>query len=203
MFRFPGLGPISATANSIQYRAKVLRHSRKCDALYMRVLRQSWYHRYRAAKGVILLSFAVLGCTSSNTRPSSGLFPEARNSSMALATFIVTNDRDCASAALAADMLRWPSVRTKISVEALIVWGSNKEGLKNASVAAKALGTSARRPSVEEVRLLDSIAADGRTMLIVVDRQSRLRLVTTLTHDLAEKRAFVAWVQVIQESRLP
>lgn len=43
--------------------------------------------------------------------------------------------------------------------------------------------------------MLEAVAHDGRAMLVVVDRRTRLRLIASLSHDLIEKRALVAWLR--------
>ena len=141
---------------------------------------------------------AVLACSPAETQRWQRPFAEASNAEHSLVAFVVSDENDCAGAVLAADMLRWPSVRRILSMGAVLTWGSSESGLRDASAAAAALGSSARRPSGAEQRMLDAVAHDGRAMLVVVDRRSRLRLVTSLSHNLPEKRAIVAWLHTIQ-----
>ncbi len=49
-----------------------------------------------------------------------GTFHRSFNTERAFVAFVVSDENDCAGAVLAADMLRWPSVRDLVSIGAVI-----------------------------------------------------------------------------------
>lgn len=139
----------------------------------------------------IALSVVVAGLVACGAAPvvRGEIFKERASAPHALTAFVVGQGNDCASAMRAADFLRWPSMRSKISIGSVLLVNASKAEIRAAASEAAELHTVTRAPSAQELQVLHRARLTRGRHIILVDPQGRIAVAVSLSDDVRHKRS--------------